>query len=234
MLQPIENHDLERIRSLDTPTLRAELSRALTITAQGLAYLAAVWAELERRGEDLSDLRHGLAEYLPRIADGTLAAEAVVAFAGQRTLLRRVAMLPLDEQRRLAAGERVPVWVPSDDGTDGTTRELPLSALTARQVAVVFDEDGRIRTPIEQRQLQSRTVTRRTRDSIVPTPTKRAEIRAALAVLSDDDLRRMAMERGYTLAPKCSIDGCIRPVQARTLCWQHYQRQRRAEREVSE
>src|SRR5690606_42162109 len=106
-------------------------------TAQGLAFLAAVWSDLERPAEALSDLRHGIAEFLPRIADGPLAAEAVVAFAGQRTLHRRVAMLPLDEQRRLAAGERVPVWVPSDDGTDGTTRELPLSALTARQVAAV-------------------------------------------------------------------------------------------------
>src|SRR5882724_9369466 len=68
----------QTLRDMDNDTLRRELSRALTVSAEHLIYLAQVWRELERRGEDLSDLRSGLGAYLPLIASGRLAAEAVV------------------------------------------------------------------------------------------------------------------------------------------------------------
>ena len=58
----------EKLVAMPTPDLREELARALTITADSLMYLAAVWKELEQRGEDLSDLRTGLGVYVPLIA----------------------------------------------------------------------------------------------------------------------------------------------------------------------
>src|SRR2546427_518935 len=66
---------------LPTETLRAELARGLSLVAENLVRLGQVWAELERRGEDLSGLRHGLGRTLPLIASGRLAAEFVVEFA---------------------------------------------------------------------------------------------------------------------------------------------------------
>jgi len=211
--------EVAEIAALDTPRLRAELSRALTITAHGLAYLAAVWAELERRGEDLSDLRSGLAVYLPAIAAGRLAPEAVVQFAGQSTLLRRVMSLPVDEQRRLAAGEPLPVVVATPDG-ELVERRLPARALAARQIAQVFDDYGRVRTPIEQRQVaqQQRRPPAR--------PASAAAVRGALAVLSTEDLQQLAEERGLTLAPKCAAAGCSRPAHVKGLCQRHYSRSR--------
>lgn len=212
----------ERILALPTTELRAELSRALKITAEGLSYLAFVWTELERRGEDLSDLRSGLAEYLPQIAAGRLAPEAVVQFAGQKSVIRRVMNMPLDEQVRLAHGEPIPVITKGEEGP--IERQLPVRALTASQVAQVFDGFGRVRTPIEQRQYINQKTPRTV--SPVPTSSRRAEITGALAAISDDDLRKLASARGFTLVPQCSEDGCQRAVHSKGLCQSHYHKQR--------
>lgn len=131
-----------------TAELRAELARGLTLVADALARLGSVWAELERRGEDLSDLRHGLARTLPLIASGRLAAEAVVAFAGRPALLRALEGVPLGEQRRLAAGGTVEVIDPS--GPPEAVTEMPLARLPAAAVRLVFGE-GEIRPPAAQR-----------------------------------------------------------------------------------
>lgn len=139
--------DLDSIRSLPTPDLRRELADALGVTARHLLRLAAVWQELERRGEDLSDLRSGLVVYLPLIATGSVLPEVVVRFAGNQTLLRAVSQLPADQQRRIVDGEPVPLAVRSGDGY--THRMLPAHALTNSQVRQVFGERV-IRTEAQQ------------------------------------------------------------------------------------
>lgn len=140
--------DLDRVRALDTPALRAELAAALGHTARHLLYLAAVWQELERRGEDLSDLRGGIGHYLPLIAAGVVIPETVVRFAGQPTVLRAVAGLPPAEQRRLVVtGEPVPLVVRQGDAY--THRLLPVHALSAAQARQVFG-DRCVRTETEQ------------------------------------------------------------------------------------
>ena len=138
-----------QLDQMTTQQLRGELARSLTISAQHLAYLAAVWAALEERGEDLSDLRIGLAVYLPQIAAGRLEAEAVLRFAGQPTVLRSMAGLPLDRQRELAKGAPVPVLSINAQGGYETV-ELPAYTLTAAQARMVFDGD-KMRSVPEQR-----------------------------------------------------------------------------------
>lgn len=135
--------------SMSTQTLRAELARSLTHSARTLARLAAIWRELEKRGEDLSDLRVGLAAYLPLIAAGQLDAEVVVRFAGQPTTLRLMATLPVEEQRRLAKGAPVPVLTADDDG-NYSTMQMPATSLTPAQMRLVLDT-GRVRPVEEQR-----------------------------------------------------------------------------------
>lgn len=146
-----------RVHEMDTPTLRAELARVLTVTADTLVYLAAVWRELERRGEDLSALRSGIGQYIPLIANGQLAAEALVHFAGRISLLRAVQSLPIDEQRRLALGGKLPVVTIAPDGQLDQT-DVPAVSLTTEQIRMVFDV-GRIRAPSEQRNLLASTRT---------------------------------------------------------------------------
>lgn len=136
------------LTNISTQALRAELARTLTISAQTLMRLALIWRELERRGEDLSDLRTGLAGYLPLIAAGQLDAEVVVRFAGNKTLLQSVSRLPVDEQHRLATGGQVDVLTFDEHGNPIAT-PLPVHALTATQARLVFD-DGRLRPRDEQ------------------------------------------------------------------------------------
>lgn len=142
--EPIGGLELSRV---PTDDLRAELARGLTLTADTLTRLGSIWAELERRGEDLSALRTGLARTLPLIAAGRLAAEAVVAFAGRASVLRALEGVPLERQRRLAAGEPVEVI---DAATPDGALSLPLSALPAAALRLVF-ADGEVRTPQQQR-----------------------------------------------------------------------------------
>ena len=105
--------DVERASDAE---LRQELAAQLTLTARSLARAAEIWTELQRRGIDLRELRSGLAVYLPRIARGELAAEAVVAFAGQKMLLQHLTGMPLDEQRRYAGGDPITIAAQDDQG----------------------------------------------------------------------------------------------------------------------
>jgi hypothetical protein len=147
----INPSQVANIEAIDTPTLKTELARALTLSAQHLSYLGKIWMELERRGEDLSELRTGLAVYLPLIGAGQLDAAVVVKFAGQKTLLRAIATLPLYEQKRIAEGGTVQTLVLNETG-EYMPRDIPANALTAMQARYVFD-DGRIRSIDEQRSI---------------------------------------------------------------------------------
>lgn len=135
------------LAAVPTAELRAELARGLTLTAETLYRLGTIWAELERRGEDLSSLRHGLARTLPLIASGRLAAEAVVAFAGRPALLRALDGVPIDRQREYAAGSPVAVIDPADPSA---VQQMPLERLPAAAIRLVFS-DGEIRSPESQR-----------------------------------------------------------------------------------
>jgi len=139
-------NDMAALAAMDTANLRAELAHGLTLTAVTLTKLGMVWAELERRGEDLSDLRVGIARTLPLIAAGRLAAEAVVAFAGRPMILRAIEGVPLDVQRRLADGEPIPIYLPGESAP----KSLPLARIPSAAVTRVI-ADGMVRTPAEQR-----------------------------------------------------------------------------------
>jgi hypothetical protein len=145
--QPTINDIRQTIAAQTTEELRAELTRLLGFTADSVLRLAAVIAELESRGEDLSDLKIGLLPILREVAVGRLAAEAVVAFAGRRVVLRALVGVPLGMQRRLAAGESVAVIDPNDPKS---VSEYPLVKLPAAAVPLVF-VDGEIRDPAAQR-----------------------------------------------------------------------------------
>lgn len=137
----------ESVRQLDTAALRELLASGITGMADSLARSALAWAELERRGEDLSDLRRGLTRYVPLIASAQLAAEAVVAYANRPTLLDALRGMPLAEQRALAAGRAVEVIDPADPSA---VNAVPLVALPAAVIRLVVS-DGQVRTPAQQR-----------------------------------------------------------------------------------
>ncbi|WP_406850120.1 hypothetical protein [Chromobacterium phragmitis] len=154
------------LSNLSTQMLREELARSVELTARHLMRLATIWAELERRGEDLSDLRIGLATFLPQIAARQLSADAVIRFAGQKLLLNAVATLPLPEQERLARGGSVKL-LSYDGHGEAVAVDVPAHALSAQQIRQVFDL-GKMRTIDEQRPRLIRP----------PAPRKNADITA--------------------------------------------------------
>lgn len=147
------------VTALSTGDLRAELARALELTAHGLARASVIWSELVRRGESVPELRSGLAMWLPRIARGDLAAEAVVAFAGQRMLLQRMVGMPLHEQRKFAEGAEISVAAINEKG-EIVGEKKPLVRLSAREILLALGEGGTIRPVIEQTRTLSRSLTK--------------------------------------------------------------------------
>lgn len=152
-----------RLSSASTDELRTELANALKLTARHLLHMAAIWQELERRGEDLSDLRVGLATYLPLIAAETLEAELVVRLAGRRGLLDRYATLPISEQRRLLTNDSVGLAIMDNDRVV-IEQAHPLK-LTLAQANLLIG-DGRIRSMDEQHQIIKRRAVRAKSSSI--------------------------------------------------------------------
>ena len=136
------------VATIPTADLLAELARGLTLIAANLTRLGLVWAELERRGANLAPLRKGLVKTLPLIAAGLLAAESVVGFAGRPpAVLRALEGVPLDLQRRLAAGESVDVIDPT---APAHVMSLPLADLPVAAVRLAFGS-GEMRSPDAQR-----------------------------------------------------------------------------------
>src|SRR5690606_35817556 len=135
------------LTSETTDSLKSRLTSLLAQTADDLRQMAAIVAELERRGEDMQELRIGIVDHLRRIAAGQLLPEIVVKFSGFPMMLRIAARLPIPDQQRLVADEPLDmaVW----RGEQIEWRKVDPLALTTEQIRVVFADD-RIRSQQEQ------------------------------------------------------------------------------------
>jgi hypothetical protein len=148
-------NEIAQLTDLTTEELRLELTREIRDFATRLIRVAAIWVELERRGEDLSDLRSGLNVYLPAIAAGTVLADTVVRFSGKPQLLKAIAQLTPIHQQTLLDGGTVPLVI--NEQGKYSHRMLPAHALSSSQIRQVFGERA-IRTEAEQIAILSRPV----------------------------------------------------------------------------
>lgn len=135
--------DSRSLAAVSTGDLWDELSRAIGVTAKAIARLAMIWVELEKRGEDLSDVKFSLRSFLPMVATGRLLPEAVAALAGQTRKLRLLSDLSVHDQGRLLGGAPVEVFKP------GGCEEKPFLDTTLSEAALVI-RGGVIRTAAEQ------------------------------------------------------------------------------------
>lgn len=132
------------LQSIGTAELRAQLDQAIGMTEEAIVRVATIWAELTRRGEDMSGVRFSLARFMTPVARGRLLPGLVVAMSGQTRALDRIAQLPLPDQERLARGEEIAIFRSS-----GMVR-APLSDLTYSEISFAI-RDGRILEAEEQR-----------------------------------------------------------------------------------
>lgn len=150
-----------QMESMDTADLKKILDLSGYINEIVLNKAAEAWVILKARGFDLSDyVRHPKFKAVRDIAEGMIAAEAVVAFGPGSQLMRRVSRLPVEEQKRLAAGSPVEAveidlrsGEPKLDPQTGKPdfRLQPVDALLPEQLDLVLDhENGCVRSREQQ------------------------------------------------------------------------------------
>lgn len=136
------------VKMLDTAALHARLAEAVTVTARGLYETAVIYTELRERGESLDDIRMGLAPYLPRIAGGALLPEAVLALAGFKTALDRVATLTPEQQREAITAEYTVVT--GGDIEKPALARRRIADMSASEIRRLISDDGRMLEPSAQ------------------------------------------------------------------------------------
>lgn len=139
--------DVDRYSGIESDQLRRMLADCLSRAVDGLRDAAAIVRVLEERGEDLSEFRGGLFNYLPRIAYGQVLPEVIVRFAGSAHLMSRIAQLPIPQQKRLGDGGMIDVVVRRGDHFD--TRKMSPLSLGHEQIRQVF-AGGFLRSVPEQ------------------------------------------------------------------------------------
>lgn len=142
------NEQKNELSLISTQDLKAQLAKSLDITVRHLVHLAEIWRELESRGEDLSDLRHGIMSYLPLIAKNKMNPYLIVNYAGQKTLLSALSRLDIQAQAEIAKNGHV-ITVRLDEHGNKTEVVVKISELSAVDVYQVFSEE-KVRSPDEQ------------------------------------------------------------------------------------
>jgi len=148
------------ISSLSNQELDQLFAESLTNTAKGLHIMALCFSEKLRRGLPTPDIRSGILIYIPAIAQGKLAAEAVVTFAGMPSVINRLKGMNLEEQRKFAAGKRIEV-AERDENGEIVFEKKPLALLTCKQVIRAIDF-GQVRSrPAQINSLKNEVITTR-------------------------------------------------------------------------
>ncbi len=138
------------LSSLSTAELRGIVEQMLELTAKNLFILKKAWLELENRGEDLTDLRRGIAVYLPLIGE-RLDASVVINFGGRPNLIKELSKFPIEEQKKLAETDKIQM-VKIDRAGNPAVESVHVSDVPARDYYKVFD-NGKIRPIIEQKKI---------------------------------------------------------------------------------
>lgn len=139
----------QQIQSASIAELKSELAKSLKITSDYLVYISLIWSELNRRGEDLSELKSGLFQYIPLIATNQLDASLVVEFAGNKTLLSALSRLPIEQQKEIAITKKLP-FVELGESLEMVETQLDLSTAKARQIYQVLGGESGFRDVDQQ------------------------------------------------------------------------------------
>lgn len=187
------------LRRVTSSELRQLLAQSITITAQGLAGAAAILAEMQRRGEDTSEFKTGLFNFLPAIADGRLSAELAVRYAGKLSLLRYISELSKPEQESILASGSVAIV----EMINGRLMEhqVPLLRLSLGQMRQVFRPQGLADGDAQRRELVARKRSPQKPSERNQDHTISDKHRLSIAV-SDDEaeiLRELAISRKVTM-----------------------------------
>jgi hypothetical protein len=108
-------------------------------------------AELHRRGEYHPLMRDGLFRWFKEIDEEILDASAVVKFAGQNDILKKLIRTPLSQQIKIAETGKIMV-AEQDKAGNIIEAEKPILTIPTKQLDRVFGDKG-IRTVAQQTKL---------------------------------------------------------------------------------
>jgi hypothetical protein len=136
-----------------TEWLKARLASIDAAAARSLSEASHILAELHKRKESVPQMRAGYLKYFREIANGSLAAEAVLGI-GVHAALVYVARLPMQEQLVIVRGGRVTVAEHDAQGNIRSVDKDP-NALTLSQWELAIGDKG-YRPYNEQKRILSR------------------------------------------------------------------------------
>lgn len=137
----------KQFQAMTDAELDSELTSIMEVAAGNLVRLALILRQKEERGHDLASLKIGMLGYLRKIAYGQLLPDVVARFGSHPGVLRRIATLPLPDQRRCLDDEgiKVALW----DGEKIGHRICDPTSLSPAELKQVFAADH-VRAPDEQ------------------------------------------------------------------------------------
>lgn len=174
------------LANLSTDALWQEYEKVACDLVTKIRRMALVARALEDRGEDLSRIRPDLLTWLRKIGRGQVDATLFHRFHESPLLMKRMAALPLPDQKRLGAGQSVPLVEKTANGST-TARTVNPVLLRPREAARVFGPQG-IRSEAEQAALL--------RDQLTP-----PDRPPSIVVTADRD-RHVVLVNGLAVEPK--------------------------------
>jgi len=139
--QIIKNEEqvLQNLSSIDTKVLLQYLHKGFEITIKQVNFLAKIWYELEKRGEDLTNLKASWLASLPLVAQGKLEPAVMVNYSGRKSIITAMSALPLSKQQELTTQKTVSVARLKADGKKFYPVDIEISALSMKDIHQVFD-----------------------------------------------------------------------------------------------
>jgi len=132
-----DNSELSRIgHESDPQMLVAELTACMAITVQAIVKIGAIIRRLDELKFDIESLKIPNLNYFRKVAHGQMVPELFVSLIGAPIVLRKVANLPLLDQRRISDGMPVKVML-----RGGDYMMLRVEDMTREQAQQVFASD---------------------------------------------------------------------------------------------
>lgn len=133
----LENSDLSRIsKEIDTQSLVMELTDCMAVTVHAILKIGAIIRRLDDLDFDMETLRLPNINYFRKVAYGKMIPELFVNLVGAPIVLRKVANLPLIDQKRISDGKPVKVILQGGDHM-----LLRVEDMTNEQARQVFASD---------------------------------------------------------------------------------------------
>jgi len=127
-----------------TEMLRKELAEAIDLTEASVKKACAIIGVLSSRGENHRITKSNLFRWYRQVNSGKLSVSALIAFAGENSIIQRILHFPQEQQNLWADGEPIEYKTQKTDGSFEVVL-FPIERFNVATLDLVFD-DGKLRS----------------------------------------------------------------------------------------